>query len=190
MAFFDDLGKMLSTTSQNAIQKTKELAEISRLNSGINELERMVNNNYCQVGRLYAALHPDDYESDFSGLMSTIAEGEAKIREMKSQIMALKGLVKCENCGAEVSAQATYCDGCGAEMPRKKELEDMVRCDSCGAYMPKESKFCKECGMPFPSQENESAPKEGAKAPNGICPICGAPLKEGASFCSKCGYRL
>ena len=32
MAFFDDIGKKITQTGQSALQKTKELADVTRLN--------------------------------------------------------------------------------------------------------------------------------------------------------------
>ena len=40
MAFFDDLGKKISSTSQNVMSKAKELVDISGLKSQISEEEK------------------------------------------------------------------------------------------------------------------------------------------------------
>ena len=37
MAFFDEIGKKLSQTGQMAVQKTKEMADIAKLNSNISD---------------------------------------------------------------------------------------------------------------------------------------------------------
>ncbi len=184
MAFFDDLGKKISATGQSALQKTKDIAEISRLNSAISDLEKVVENNYNQVGRLYVALHPGDYEADFGGMIMSIADAEAKIRDMKDQIMALRGMVRCANCGAEVSAMSVYCDSCGAEMPRKKEVENLIRCEGCGEMVPRDKRFCTSCGRPIASV------KPVVPATGGTCPNCGSELAGGSAFCTQCGYKL
>lgn len=185
MAFFDDLGKKISQAGQTTIQKTKDMAEISRLNSMIAELEGVVESNYCQIGKLYVALNPDSYSENFSGMIGTIADAEARIQEMRDQVLALKGLVRCATCGAEVSAMSVYCDGCGAEMPRKKEVENLIRCTGCGQMVSKDNRFCPLCGKPLVV----IAPGAG-EAVKGDCPNCGAPLAPGTSFCTQCGNRV
>ena len=40
MAFFDDLGKKISQAGQNAVQKTKEMTDIARINGMISDEEK------------------------------------------------------------------------------------------------------------------------------------------------------
>ena len=42
MAFFDQFSSKLSQTSQSAVQKTRDMAEIVRLNGQISERERKI----------------------------------------------------------------------------------------------------------------------------------------------------
>ena len=65
MAFFDDLGKKLSQAGQSAVQKTKEVADIARLNSAIYDEEKRIDSNYLEIGKLYVALHDAEHEADF-----------------------------------------------------------------------------------------------------------------------------
>ena len=37
MAFFDEIGKKLSQTGQGMVQKTKEMADVAKLNSNISD---------------------------------------------------------------------------------------------------------------------------------------------------------
>ena len=57
MAFFDNLSKKVSEAGQKTIQKTKELADTSRLNAMIADEEKAINNAYYQIGKLYVSLH-------------------------------------------------------------------------------------------------------------------------------------
>ena len=49
-AFFEGLGKKFSQTGQDAMKKTKGLAEISRLNSQIADEEKKLNKLYLKLG--------------------------------------------------------------------------------------------------------------------------------------------
>lgn len=53
MAFFDKLSKTVTEVSQKTIAKAKELADTSRLNSMISEEEKVIANQYFQIGKLY-----------------------------------------------------------------------------------------------------------------------------------------
>ena len=48
------------------------------------------------------------------------------------------GMIVCPNCKAQLSADAKFCDHCGAKLGRK--------CPNCGAVVKPDSAFCSECG--------------------------------------------
>lgn len=124
MAFFDDLGKKLSQAGQSAVQKTKEVADIARLNSAIYDEEKRIDSNYLEIGKLYVALHDAEHEADFGKLVSAIHESENKIRDYKHQIKDIKGVSVCEKCGAEVAVNSAFCSACGAPMPVVKPVSE------------------------------------------------------------------
>ena len=126
MAFFDDLGKKLTQAGQTAAQKTKEIAEIAKLNSQISDEDKRIESNYSQIGKLYVTLHGENCESDFTEMISAIRESEKKIAEYRQQISDIKGIVKCEKCGAEVANGAAFCSACGAPMPVVAPVEETV----------------------------------------------------------------
>lgn len=53
MTFFDQLSSKLSQTSQSAVQKTKDMAEVVRLNGQISERERRMEQLYREMGKRY-----------------------------------------------------------------------------------------------------------------------------------------
>lgn len=154
MAFFDDLGKKISQAGQSAVQKTKDMTDIARINSAISDEEKKVSNNYHQLGVLYVAKHPADYESDFAELIAGIKASEGKISDYKQQIQNIKGVTRCEKCGAEVSNNAAFCAACGAPVPKPAQSEpEVAYCPACGAMVAKNAKFCAACGTPMPNQQ-------------------------------------
>ena len=216
MAFFDDLGKKLSQAGQSVVQKTQGMSEISRLNAIVSEAEKKIESSYLQIGKLYVAMHAADHEPDFDGMINTIREAEATIRESKEQIQLIKGLVKCEKCGTFVESSVAFCSTCGAAMPRRLLDESTVRCTACGQLVPKELRFCTACGKPMVdilqaiptaapiavaeepvSQSVPEAPiaVETASAvsnvpPARFCTECGSLIEANAAFCSECGAKL
>ena len=48
--FFDDLGRKISQAGQSAVQKTKEMTDIVKLNSSIADEEKKIRNSYVEIG--------------------------------------------------------------------------------------------------------------------------------------------
>lgn len=188
MAFFDDLGKKLSQAGQTAVQKTKEMTDIARINGAISEEEKRLFNTYYEIGKLYVALHLKDYEADFSSMIAALGESERKIKEYRQQIQAIKGVVRCEKCGAEVANNVAFCSSCGAKMTANvadESNENLVKCAGCGAMVDKDMKFCVACGKQMTDvMQNIETPKNVT-----MCSNCGAEMAENTLFCTQCGNK-
>lgn len=189
MAFFDKI----SEKGQNAKKKTKDFVEVQKINSMISDEERNINNNYLQIGKLYVSMHSGDCDEEFKGMIESVRESEKKIADFKEQIQTIKGIVRCEKCGAEVSIQSAFCSSCGAPMPKrvpeKKLDENMVICPGCGNTVKKRLRFCTRCGHPMQDliQPQPSQDELIIK----VCPKCGEETDESDSvFCNSCGTRL
>ncbi len=150
MAFFDDFGKKISQAGQNTLQKTREMADIAKINMQISDEEKRISNTYLEIGKLYVELHASDSEEAFKEMVQSIADSESKIKEYQVQIQDIKGVERCPKCGAEVAKDSAFCSACGSEMPKKqeeaaKEITE-VKCTNCGAVLKQDTKFCSECG--------------------------------------------
>ncbi len=201
MPFFDDLSRKISKASQTAIQKTKDMADIAKTNSVISDEEKNIENLYYQIGKLYVANHPNDYEKSLETMIFSIRESEQKIETYRRQIQDIKGVIRCEKCGAEVPANAAFCNSCGAPIPKPQVTVDpnMIHCANCGALVAKGMKFCTSCGSPVeaspadPAEHNPETPSvnEATTIPGCIvCPACGAQVPEGTVFCTECGAKI
>ena len=74
-----------------------------------------------------------------------------KIKELQQQIIDIKGIVKCVNCGAEVDKSAAFCASCGTAIPKEAVVEETQvledkTCPSCGTVIVGDSVFCGNCG--------------------------------------------
>lgn len=194
MAFFDKLSKSVTEVSQKTIAKTKELADTSKLNSMISEQEKIITNQYFQIGKLYVSIHKDDFEDDFAGMIATIADADAKIRDYKKQIQDIKGVQRCEKCGAEVPNGAAFCSSCGATMPKVQTpaSDDYIKCENCGTAVKKGMRFCTSCGKPMEAVVVNPVEPESltTTSQERACPNCGAKVEADVAFCTECGTKL
>lgn len=153
MAIFEGLGKKISNAGQSAVQKTKGMSDISKINNLISEEEKKLGNVIFQIGKKYVSKHYNDEVSEFPELIAEIHRLEDAISGYKQQILQIKGLARCERCGAEVPIANAFCSGCGAPMPvRKIEALNTTTCKNCGAVVDKNQRFCSACGNPMQVQ--------------------------------------
>ena len=57
-------------------------------------------------------------------------------------------VVRCSDCGENVSSRAAACPHCGAPVMRS----NLIPCNSCGAPVAKSAKMCPRCGAPGAKQ--------------------------------------
>lgn len=165
MDFFDNLGKKINDVSQTTIQKTKQIADIAKINALISDEERHENEAYTMLGKAFFEKHQEDENVDESikEAFDAVSTAKKNIADYEAQLIAIKNEGKCPKCGAEVDKDAKFCPSCGAQMPEKpveepKEEPKPVKpvCAKCGAVLEEGQKFCMVCGEPVPQPEVES----------------------------------
>lgn len=162
MAFMDRVGE------KNAIAK---------LNSQIKEEERVMQNAYIAIGKIYADLHRADFEEAFAAELAVIFSCEEKIEGYHCKIMETRGLIRCNECGAEVAKDHVYCPQCGKPLP--KPGKSTLKCSACGETVNEDTNFCPKCGT-----------KIVPPVPEKVCAVCGTQIKEGNLFCTNCGHKF
>ena len=157
MAFFDDLSKKISQVSQSAVQKTKDLGDITKLNVAIADEEKKLNNLYIEIGKKYVETHSQDSEEAFSAMVHSCKVITDQIKSYKEQIKEIKGYVKCEKCGSDVLNTNSFCSECGHPIPKPVVEEKFVKCEACGNMVDKTMRFCTNCGHPMAAQNEQNA---------------------------------
>ncbi len=150
MAFFEDLGKKVSQTSQDAIKKTKAMAETARINSQISAENKTVWDSFTKLGQRYFELFGENPDDSLAEYVAAIRDSRQKIEEYEEQITKLKGLTRCPNCGAEMRDAAVFCTACGTKLPEPPPEEELPTagniCKSCGKELGDDAVFCPGCG--------------------------------------------
>ena len=188
MAFFDEIGKKISQTGQDVVQKTKDTAEVLRLNNAISDEEKRIQSLYTEIGKRYAELHAEDCEEALKEWVEGIKSANAAIAAHNEQIKRLKGIIPCPTCGADLPEGATFCTQCGTRIapvtPPPAPANAGSCCVNCGQALTPGAVFCTACGT-------KAAAPAPAPAPAGkICPNCGNAVAPNMAFCTQCGTKV
>ena len=116
MAFFEQLGKRLTDAGQNVAQQTKNLADVTQLNSAISDREKKISQLYLSIGQQYYESHKGDLSAEHRELINEINTLQAENEQNREKIKQIKGVVKCPHCGADVPLNAAFCSICGTKM--------------------------------------------------------------------------
>ena len=124
MAFLEELGKTLTKVGEATVQKTKEVADYTKANAKILEIQNKLDKAYIEVGKKYLELHPVNDEEDMAEVVGVVYEMEDLLKELRKQLQELKGTVKCEACGLECDSDDVFCRKCGAELKKEEVITD------------------------------------------------------------------
>lgn len=119
MAFFDELGKVISDKSKEAAEKVKDLTGVIQLKTRLSSEKEKVNKAYINLGKAYYDRHEASAEEEYAADFELIRVGLMKMAELEDEISELEGNRVCAECGAKVEKNAQFCSRCGAPMEEK-----------------------------------------------------------------------
>lgn len=180
MSFFDKL----TNAGKDMAKKTKELADITKLNMQISSEEDNIKNKYKEIGKLYYELYSSNPDEKFLEFCTAITESMGKISDLRNQINEIKGVKKCSNCGAEIASAAVFCSACG----NKAVSEESTTAESSEEGNKAEestdnSEVVENCDANADSSQN-------IDSSSSLCPACNNPIAANEVFCSSCGTKL
>lgn len=130
MDFFDKLSKKASETYKMTKEKTSQISGELKLRNKISNSKENINNLYNEIGKLVYEAHKKGEElskDDIRPKCEEIAREEEKIEKAEVEILALKKIKKCINCGAELDEKDEFCSKCGKEQPKVEEIQVEVK---------------------------------------------------------------
>ena len=116
MAFFDELGKVISDKSKEAANRVKDITGVLQLKSKLSAEKDKINKAYITLGKACYDRHEGELEGKFADEFHTIQAGLVKIASLEDEIAELEGTRVCAECGAKVEKNAAFCSRCGAPM--------------------------------------------------------------------------
>ena len=153
MDFFEQLGKRLTDAGQSVAQQTKNLADVTQLNSAISDREKKISQLCLNIGQLYYEAHKNDTSAEFQEMIAEVNALYAEIAQNQEKIKQIKGVAKCPTCGADVPLNAAFCTACGTKLVQTDpsgaadgKVEAVHRCPKCHAVVADDDMFCTSCG--------------------------------------------
>lgn len=132
----------ISQSSQNVLNKAKDLSEITSIKSKISDEQRVLLNNLAQLGELYYQNNKENPDENLKQLCGIITENKNKINELNKEIEKLKNSSLCPQCGSKLNEGAVFCGKCGMSLATNEKKF----CSSCGKQLEPNCKFCPNCG--------------------------------------------
>lgn len=128
MDLFNKLAETITDTSKVVTKKAKDVAEVAKLNNQISIEENRINAAYLSIGKRFYEENAGEVLEAYIQDFSIINESKAKIQNLKAQLIQLKGVCQCQQCNAEVPANFSFCNFCGAKLaveePKEEDIVD------------------------------------------------------------------
>ena len=121
MGFFDELGKKISDASQDMMQKGKDFADTTKLNSQIHDEERKISAVYTKIGKKYFEEFHQAAGAGYQDLVDEIHASQAKISEYQEKLNALKAGVEAQVDKTEAEEVAAKAEEVKDEAVKKAE---------------------------------------------------------------------
>ena len=130
MDFFDKLSKKASETYKLTKEKTSQISGELKLRNKMNNSKDRIDELYSGIGKIVYEAHKKNEElskDDIRPKCEEIAREEEEIEKAEIEILALKKIKKCVNCGAELDEKDEFCSKCGKEQPKEEKIEVEVK---------------------------------------------------------------
>ena len=126
MDFFNKLGKTASKTYQATKEKATNLSEELKIKSKISELKDKIEEKYTEIGKIVYNEMKDGNDvsrEKVTSICEDISRKKDEISKFEAQLLAIKKVKKCVECGAELELTDDFCSKCGKKQPQNENVE-------------------------------------------------------------------
>lgn len=126
MDFFNKLGKKASQTYQATKEKATNISDELKLRGKISEQKDKIEKLFKEIGETVYNEVKDEKDVSRETIVEKcdeISKAKDEISKLESEILAVKKMKKCTNCGTELDIKAEFCSKCGKEQPKVEKVE-------------------------------------------------------------------
>ena len=115
MDLFNDFVNKVTEASKSALNKSKEILEVTKLNISIGDNEARVKKLLNDIGKIIYDAYKDGevLSEEITDICIKIDESYDNIKKTKQKIAELRKIKICPDCKKENETDASYCSQCG-----------------------------------------------------------------------------
>ena len=122
MSFFKRVADGFDGAIKTAVAKSKDISGIAKLNGEIVKYKAQIENEYSEIGEnAYKAFSEDAEDTNMAESLEKIKDLLDQIDVKKDEILILKGITICPECGEELDMVCAFCGKCGLKIERDDE---------------------------------------------------------------------
>lgn len=166
MSIWEELGQKITQSSQEVLQKARDISGVVSMNSDISDSKRKIKDLYAELGEI---LVKEAFEGKTAEDLRAVIEGEAadeaahavtlhSWKEICSKVMYIRSeeeVIALNEAKIEEIKSVKMCPRCGCRITK-----EMIFCPECGARVAPEAQAAKE-----PAAKPQAAEEQAAKKP-------------------------
>ncbi len=121
---FKKIGDTITETGKTVGEKTKQVGNVAKLNAKIISSEHSISDNYTIIGKYYYDTYKNNPDEEIAETVNAVTASIETIAQLKSELLAIKGLVKCQSCGNECPYEDSFCGKCGAALEKPEPASE------------------------------------------------------------------
>ena len=116
--YVESAKEVLTSAAKKVVEKSSVIYSTTKLTYEISKLRDEMNKCYKELGQIFYAnyLGKETSGEDAEELCRKIDGLKEDIDRIAAEIAYVKGNAVCDNCGAEVTKESSYCAKCGKEL--------------------------------------------------------------------------
>lgn len=114
--FFGDLGKSISRVTQQAVNRTGDLFETTKINAQISGEKREIEKLYAKIGAIiYRKVSNGTMEADedIAAIIDDIRAHAGQLASRRKALAGVKRMRVCPACGELIATDVAFCPKCG-----------------------------------------------------------------------------
>jgi uncharacterized protein (UPF0212 family) len=120
--FMDKLASSFGSAGKVLSDKFNDTSNLAKLNIELKSKQTFIEKQYISIGKKVYELENQKEETALEEVF-LIRQTLEEIKEIRHEIMEIKGMQKCPHCGVEIEKAVRYCPNCGKSV---EEDEDTV----------------------------------------------------------------